>query len=133
MAVQDAQAPCRHDQQRRSGEENLYQPDRELAGFAVETGHDDVDQPRGGEHSCQRDQRRNQEEDGKDRFGQLIGFLVPLFRPQASVHGNKRSGKDALAEEGLQEVWNAKSAAERIRSIGIPEDNGRTPARVPAR
>ena len=46
---------------------------------------------------------------------------------QASVHGDKRSGKDALAEERLQEVWNLKSAAESIRSVGIPEVMGKHP------
>ena len=27
--------------------------------------------------------------DGEDRFGQLRGFLVPLFRSQARIHGDK--------------------------------------------
>ncbi len=110
----------------------MHQLDSELARLALESGHDSVDQPGGGEHSCQRDQRRNQKEDGEDRFGQLVGFLVPLLRPQAGVHRDERSGEDALTEEGLQEVWNAESAAEGIRCVWSFQSSERTPGRVPA-
>ena len=36
VAVQDAEAPCRNDQQRRSGKEDLHQADGEQTLFALE-------------------------------------------------------------------------------------------------
>ncbi len=121
MAVQDSEAPCRKDKQCRSGKKDLYQPDGEESRFTMEAGHDHVDQPGGSEDACQRQKRRDQKKDGEDCFGQLVGLLVSLFRPQAGVHGDKRSGKDALAEERLQEVGNAESAAKCIRRVGVAE------------
>ncbi len=89
MTVQNPQAPCRKNEQRGSGKQDLHQLDGEQARLALEAGHNRVDQPGGSEDAGQRDQRTDQKQNGKDRFGQLRGFLVPLFRPQAGIHGDE--------------------------------------------
>src|SRR6202041_115858 len=68
VAVQDAEAPCRNNQQRRSGKEDLHQADGELALLPMKARRNGVDQPGSRKHSNECQQRSNEEKDREDRF-----------------------------------------------------------------
>ena len=54
MAVENAEAPGRQHEEARAGKEDSDDRDRQLALFAVESGSDERDEQRRGEHAGER-------------------------------------------------------------------------------
>jgi hypothetical protein len=127
MAVEDSQAPGRQHQESRTGKENPYQADGDLALLSRETRRNDRDERRGHQYPQQYQHRsgKGQQTEYRPRDPASFPRLVP--RQQPGVHRDKRGGKHPFTEEILEEVRDPERRIECIRGIRGPEVMGEYP------
>lgn len=85
------------------------------------TGGDDRDDVRCGEYADENNHRSDEREDAEDGVRDARRFLLVVLGQQFCVDGNERRGECALAEDVLQEVWDAKRGAECVAFAGTAE------------
>ena len=124
MAVEDAQAPRGHDQQAHAGEEDLHEADGELALVAVEAGGDNVDEVRGHQDADRDDGGDDQGQQRADGRGYAVASALIILAEQAGVDGDEGGGKDAFAEEILEEVGDLLGGLEGVGGVGVAEVMG---------
>jgi hypothetical protein len=118
MAVQNAETPCRENQEAGPWEEQRHQTHSEFALLSGEPGCDDRGERTGGEHPDQHDHGGAAGKEAEGRIGQMRGLLVFAQASQAGVYRNERSRKDSFAEKILKKIGNAKRRAERVGEVG---------------
>ena len=106
MAVQDAQAPGREDEEPCARKEDPYQRNGELPLFTAESGGDQVDQQRGLEHTGEHQCTYDEAEEAGDGACDTPGFVATPLGEEAGVDRDERCGKGAFAEQVLQKIRN---------------------------
>ena len=104
VAVQDAEAEGREDEEAGAGEEDPHETDRQVAPLAGEAGREDVDEERRREDAEGREEDRQEREERPDGAGRPARLLLLPLGQEARVDGDERGGERALAEEVLEDV-----------------------------
>jgi hypothetical protein len=121
MTVQNAETPCREDQEAGPWEEQSHQTHSEVAFLSGESGCDDCGQWSCGKHPDQHDRGGAAGKESKGRIGQMRGLRVFAQASQARIYRNEGRRKDSLTEEILQKIGNAKRRVERVSEVGKAE------------
>ena len=121
VAVQDAEAPGREDEQSRAGKEDANQLNRQLALVALEAGRDRVDQQRRREHAQQHQHGDEQREQRADSAGDAVCILSLAARDERRIDRNERRRQRAFTKQVLQEVRNAERGTEGVRVAAKPK------------
>ena len=114
VAVEDAEAEGREDEEAGSGEEDPDEPYRQLAPLAREAGREEVDE------EGRREDAERGEEDGEEREERPGGprrpprLLHPPLAEEAGVDRDERSRERAFAEEVLEDVRGAQRRPEGV-------------------
>jgi hypothetical protein len=98
MAVEHAEAPRRHHEQRRAGEQDLDQLRGQLARIAVVAGGEQVDQRARSEHAGERSGAGDQGEQAADRARDAARVVVAALGAQPGIDRDERRRQHALAE-----------------------------------
>jgi hypothetical protein len=118
VAVEHAEAPCGHHEQRDAREQDAHQQDRELAGLAFEAWREDLHERGRADDAEQRDQRGDQRQQRADRARDPRGLRFATLGKQPRIDRDERGREHALTEQVLQEVRDAQRGPERIRRGG---------------
>ena len=121
MTIQNSQTPRRKHEDTRTGKQYPDERDRQRTPFIFKTSRDDRHDVRGREHTDEHDDRGHKRKDAEDRIRDTRRFLFIILGQQLCVDRNERRGQRSLAEDVLQEVWNAKRGAERVAFTGTAE------------
>jgi hypothetical protein len=111
VAVEDAEAEGREDEETGAGEEDPDEPDRQLAPLPGKPGGEDVDEERRRQDAEGREKNGQEGEERPDGSGRAARLLLLPLGQEARVDGNERGGERALAEEILRTF--GRSAARR--------------------
>ena len=121
MAVQDAEAPGREDEQAGAGNRILTIAIVSAPLFALESGRDQRHEQRRGEDAEQYEDRRDEREQCGDRSGHSRGLLMLLTRDERRIDRNKRRRQRTFAEQVLQKIGDPEGRHERVGRVGEAE------------
>src|SRR5215469_11460800 len=98
MTVEYPQAPRRHHQQPRTGEQHLHDPDRELTSLSLKPWRDQMNQP-GRTHEPQQYKQRDCTcEDSTHRPCNEVSRRFVAFAQQSTINRYEWVGQHALAK-----------------------------------
>jgi hypothetical protein len=121
VAVQDAEAPRRQDEQRHAREEHAHQHDGERAPLAVEAGREEIDQQRRRRDAESDERGHRQRERGAHRARDAPRAGDVALGEEPRIHRDERRREHALAEQVLQQVGNAERGLQRVGDGGVSE------------
>jgi hypothetical protein len=119
MAVQNAEAPRRADEEACAGKEDADEKNREFALLSVEARGDGFDEPRRGENTEKTEHGSAKGEKCGNGAGSFSSFFLIVSRKKVGVNGNEGSGENAFTKKILQEVGDAQGGFEDIGRVGI--------------
>ena len=127
VAVEDAEAEGREDEEAGAGKEDPDEPDRQLAPLPGEAWGEDVDEERRRQDAQCRQENRQERQERSDRTCRAARLLLLPLCEKARVDGDERRRQRALAEEVLENVRGAERRPEGVRRQGAAEVVGEDP------
>ena len=114
MAVEDAQAPRRKDEESGAREEDPRELNREVAPLARESSGNQGNQEWREEHTGKHDDCGREGESYRHYAGKPVRFLLFVAAEETGIFGNEGRRENAFAKQILQQVGNPDGGVERV-------------------
>ena len=121
MAVENAKAPCRQDEEPRSWKEDAHDGNREIALLTVKSRRNQGDEQRGRYDAEEHEPCRYERKQRTNSAGHTPGLYPFVACDKGGVHGNERRRQRAFPEQILKKIGNAERRHKGVGRIGQPE------------